>query len=284
MKADYTKIASDRVLECLAIGSVHYSRDFPRIELRFDLKGTTAGMFCRRRNKETGNETAYFRLNRALLEANLEEFLTDTIPHEVAHYITRTIWGRAVKSHGKEWQSVMTDCFKIEASRCHDMDTSVSDNRPFVYKCVCEGEQFRLTKRMHNQILSGRSRSCTTCKTKLIFSHQTERNVSLTEIPALFISTGNKKLDILNKQKIVRVVGVNKVRNLIFDNSIQSDGSLALLAKEFGLSSRDCYVHKNPNTLPGNITHAIFVNDGRMDRVKRASEALAKVGVKVRCL
>lgn len=84
---DKTKLIIARVDACLEIARSYYGLEIPRIESRFDLRGRTAGMFCWR------GKLQYFRFNKKMLEENIDEFLTQVTPHEVAHYVTRMKWG-----------------------------------------------------------------------------------------------------------------------------------------------------------------------------------------------
>jgi predicted SprT family Zn-dependent metalloprotease len=46
-------------------------------------------------------------------DKNIKQCLSDTVPHEVAHFVTQHIYGN-VSSHGIEWKSVMIKCFGIK--------------------------------------------------------------------------------------------------------------------------------------------------------------------------
>lgn len=95
----------------------------------FDLTGTTAGLADFRRN--------HVRLNAVLLMENTQLFITDTIPHEVAHLVCRNLHGAEVASHGPEWQRVMRR-FGIAPKRTHAMDTkNAVTSVVYEFKCAC---------------------------------------------------------------------------------------------------------------------------------------------------
>lgn len=107
--------------------------------------------------------------NSTLLEENLQHFIVDTVYHEVAHIISRLINPFAKSSHNPVWKYIMEEIFQLEASVHHsyNIDSVVSGNR-YKYMCMC-GKSFNLSKRMHNSILTGRNRICTSCNDILVF-------------------------------------------------------------------------------------------------------------------
>lgn len=95
---------------------------FPTIS--YALTGTTAGMAYYRHN--------LLKFNAKLLVENEQEFIENTVPHELAHLATELIYPEAHKRststgkrnpHGHQWQSIM-HTLGVEAKRCHSYDTS----------------------------------------------------------------------------------------------------------------------------------------------------------------
>ena len=88
--------------------------------VRFSLRGTTAGKAWWDRN--------LIEYSPSLLAGNVEDFLRQTVRHEVAHLGARAKWGASIKPHGKEWCSC---CWHlgIPATRCHSYDTAVVPTR-----------------------------------------------------------------------------------------------------------------------------------------------------------
>lgn len=88
--------------------------------VRFALKGGTAGKAWWREN--------LIEYNPTLLQNNVDDFLRQTVRHEVAHLGARAKWGGGIKPHGKEWCSC---CWflGIPATRCHNYDTALVPTR-----------------------------------------------------------------------------------------------------------------------------------------------------------
>ncbi len=87
----------------------------PRFDVRFGLKGTTAGMAYIGRS--------LIQYNPTLLEENEEVFLRQTVGHEVVHHAAYALHGNDIKGHGREWQSMMWKV-GLPNNRCHTYDTS----------------------------------------------------------------------------------------------------------------------------------------------------------------
>jgi SprT protein len=131
---------------------------FKLAEIRFNLKGKTAGYF-----KQLANGRSIINYNSSLLELNGNAFIERTVPHEVAHLVAYQLYGSSIKPHGAEWLSVM-QLFKADASRCHDYDmTNVATRtyRRFAYQCVCQTHY--LTSIRHNRIQGGQRYYCRKC-------------------------------------------------------------------------------------------------------------------------
>ena len=138
--------------------------EFEIPEIKFNLKGSSAGVCCMVLNKCT------LRFNPKLFEKNEENFLKYTVPHELAHYITRLLYGN-VKPHGKEWKNVM-NLFGIEDPlRCHSFDTS--DLYPWIYKCKCR--EYSISPKRHFMIVRGkRTYTCDDCHKRIEFVEKKE--------------------------------------------------------------------------------------------------------------
>ena len=76
-----------------------FNRRFKPIEVLFDLKGKTAGIYRVKRG------TRAIRYNPWILSKYFEHSLANTVPHEVAHYIADKMYGLArIRPHGDEWR------------------------------------------------------------------------------------------------------------------------------------------------------------------------------------
>lgn len=89
-------------------------------QVRFALKGGTAGKAWWQEN--------LIEYNPTLLGQNVEDFLRQTVRHEVAHLGARMKFGGGIKPHGREWASC---CWflGIPATRCHNYDISSVPSR-----------------------------------------------------------------------------------------------------------------------------------------------------------
>ena len=165
-KQDIRTEIKNAVSMSIDIANAYYGTNYPDIESRFDLKGGCAGQFVMKGGKD------YFRFNLILATENWNHFLKVTVPHEVAHYIQRKkfghydAYGRRVPPHGKQWKSIMKNCFGLRPHRCHSYDTSNarrSTRKVFEYKCKCRTFQF--TSVRHNKVKRGVVYTCQKCHT-----------------------------------------------------------------------------------------------------------------------
>ncbi|TCP93316.1 SprT protein [Cricetibacter osteomyelitidis] len=130
-----------RLTHCLQLAEQHFCRKFSMPEICYDLRGTKAGVAYLQKN--------LIKLNRTLLQENPNEFIHQTVPHELAHLIVYQVFGR-VKPHGQEWQAVMTKIFNLPADTCHQFDVESVQGQTFSYRCQCQIHQ--LSIRRHNKI------------------------------------------------------------------------------------------------------------------------------------
>jgi SprT protein len=131
-----------------------------QVSYRTDLK-KTAGL-------------AYLRLNKVefssqLLIENSESFLKSTVPHEVAHIITKILYPRSKQNHGPEWKNVMM-MLGAEPKTYHSYDISscVKEVVTYRYSCRC-GEFHHLTKRRHNNAQAGSEYLCKKTGSRIIY-------------------------------------------------------------------------------------------------------------------
>lgn len=151
----------NRLAELYCLAERHFLKRFRRPRVLFNLKGETAGQAWPERN--------LLRLNQILLEENREHYLEHTLGHEVAHLVAHRIYGKNIRPHGKEWQQMMEQVFRLPARRTHSYDVSRASQRPFEYSCNCSDKTIHLTSTRHNRILKGTVYLCTSCKSPLKF-------------------------------------------------------------------------------------------------------------------
>jgi len=218
------------------------------------------------------------------MEENLSEYLEQVIPHEVAHYITRAMWGGAPSPHGPEWRSVMRKVYGLSPDRCHQMDVSKAANRPYIYGCGC-GSQFPLSERKHISITSGAKRICKKCKGRIRFLGLAGGELAQVQpIAKLFVSSERDNLTGEQVSKILDVISGLLVKQLVVDATLENCRTARSLAIRLKLDRTSFGSHHNPQTLPAGVSHAIIFSGAAGDRQRRIADALKARGANVRYL
>jgi len=126
----------------IGIASEKHNRHFDIPKITYKTKGTCGG-------KAWGHEWR-IDFNMGLIVDNMNEYLNQVVPHEIAHLIVHAIHGTEYKrtrggmrrvSHGTRFYKVMRE-FGVDETRCHSMDTSkvkraTRKTKKFQYKCAC---------------------------------------------------------------------------------------------------------------------------------------------------
>ena len=139
-----------------------YRRNFTLPTITFGDMGKVSGMAYLQSNK--------LKFSPTLFVQNVETFLSNTVPHEVAHLVTWQVYPNSKQGHGPEWRSVMSQLGVENISRCHSYDVSTVASvlpRPFVYKCNCQSH--KLTSIIHRRITAGQKRRCKRCMTHIVY-------------------------------------------------------------------------------------------------------------------
>jgi len=157
-------------LDFIQRASRYYDRQFKAIPVLFDLTGRAAGMYCVKAGKK------YIRYNPYLFSKYYNDSLSDTIPHEVAHYISDELYGlRSIRPHGAEWKSVM-QLFGVAAKATGNYDLSgipTRQHKRINYYCGCDTYQF--TTKRHNQVIRGIANyACRKCGEVLVILPDSE--------------------------------------------------------------------------------------------------------------
>lgn len=142
--------------------AARFGIDLPAPEVRFDLRGKSAGMVIFRPNHQT-----LIRYNRTLLDENGDAFIQRTVPHEVAHLVARELFGPDIKPHGSEWREIMA-FFGADSSRCHNFAVPQQGRRRmryFPYRCGCQEHQLSAIR--HHRSLAGVNYLCRRCGSAL---------------------------------------------------------------------------------------------------------------------
>lgn len=112
-------IAAKRVAFCWAKAVKAYpmlaAKPVPSVRIRKALK-TTAGL------AHYSDHMVDF--SASLMWEHQEHFLKDTIPHEVAHLVTRLVYPDVKGHHNAKWYDIMRNVYGIKATRCHDLTNS----------------------------------------------------------------------------------------------------------------------------------------------------------------
>jgi SprT protein len=102
-------------------------------------------------------------INLEVAELNLDKYLQNVIPHEIAHVvcIRKPALG---KVHDRGWKRV---CIALggDGTRCHDMEVNYVGGN-FLYRGTC-GTEITVSKRMHNIIQRGGVRTVRGTRGKL---------------------------------------------------------------------------------------------------------------------
>lgn len=107
-------------------------------------------------------------LNWPLLKANEQDFMVDTIPHEIAH-LFQDILAPAERTHGPIWQKLMRR-MGLNPERTHSCDTTEArrDKQLFTYVCACK--KHYVSKIIHNKIQRYRQiRRCKLCHKSIAY-------------------------------------------------------------------------------------------------------------------
>lgn len=150
--------ACNRIKHFVDMGNSVFNTDmdFDNIRVRFDKRGTTAGtaLYINELDMELD-------FNVGLMVDNWDEFMNDTIPHEVAHLFKNHMYGtdrkgRMQSPHGYYWQQIMRR-LGVDPSRCHSMDVSkvAMPKTKHIYKCSCCQEELVISQVRHNKMRRG---------------------------------------------------------------------------------------------------------------------------------
>ncbi|MCU1716241.1 SprT family zinc-dependent metalloprotease [Pseudomonas sp. 5P_3.1_Bac2] len=151
-----------RVEECYLQAEAFFKQPFPRPQVCFKLRGQKAGVAHLSENK--------LRFNLQLYRANLDDFLRQTVAHEVAHMVAHHLFGPRIQPHGEEWQLIMRGVYELPPHRCHSYAVERRQVSRFIYRCACEPGEFPFSAQRHALVAKGRRYYCRRCKATLSFT------------------------------------------------------------------------------------------------------------------
>ena len=151
-----------RVEACYQQAEAFFKRSFARPTVSFKLRGQKAGVAHLTEN--------LLRFNPQLYQENREDFLRQTVPHEVAHLVAHQLFGLRIQPHGEEWQLIMRGVYELPSSRCHTYAVKRRQVSRFIYRCQCPDGEFPFSAQRHALVAKGRRYLCRRCRATLNFS------------------------------------------------------------------------------------------------------------------
>lgn len=124
-----------RVEDCFLLAESFFKRSFKRPVVSLKLRGQKAGVAHLHEN--------LLRFNPQLYRENAEDFLKQTVAHEVAHLIAHQLFGDRIQPHGEEWQLIMRGVYELPPNRCHTYEVQRRSVTRYIYRCPCAQSDFR---------------------------------------------------------------------------------------------------------------------------------------------
>lgn len=158
-------LLQERVEECFQIAESYFQRHFERPDISLQLRGQKAGVAHITENR--------LRFNPTLYTENHAHFLKHTVAHEVAHLITYAVYGKKIRAHGPQWQSVMQQVYALPANRCHSYAVRSTLKKHYLYTCKClQREPFALSAQRHARVKKGMHYLCKACDARLVYLNE----------------------------------------------------------------------------------------------------------------
>ena len=158
---------NQRIEACYQLAEAFFKRPFKRPNVSLTLRGQSAGMAHLQENK--------LRFNPQLYRNNTEDFLRQTVAHEVAHLVAHQMFGSRIQPHGEEWQLIMRGVYELPPHRCHSYEVERRKVNRFIYRCSCVDGEFPFSAQRHALVAKGRRYYCRRCKVTLTFSGEQRR-------------------------------------------------------------------------------------------------------------
>jgi len=154
-----------RVETCYQQAEEFFKRPFKRPVVSLKLRGQKAGVAHLHEN--------LLRFNPQLYRENSEDFLRQTVAHEVAHLVAHQLFGETIQPHGEEWQLIMRGVYELPPNRCHNYEVKRRTTIRYIYRCPCANSDFPFSAQRHLLVRKGRRYLCRRCRETLVFSGET---------------------------------------------------------------------------------------------------------------
>lgn len=151
-----------RVEACYQLAETFFRKRFARPEVSLKLRGQKAGVAHIQENK--------LRFNAQLYRDNPDDFLRQTVAHEVAHLIAYAQFGARIQPHGAEWQLIMQGVYGLPPLRCHTYAIQRRRCTRYIYRCQCVEHEFPFSSRRHALVQRGQRYICRRCRAPLTFN------------------------------------------------------------------------------------------------------------------
>lgn len=153
-----------RVLECMEIVRAKFRlTEFQNPSVHFDVSGTKGGF------AKYQDWSIHFNLD--LAKNNMEQYLNQTVPHEVAHLVDFKKYGGW--GHKRTWKAIMIHVFGLKPDRCHSMDVSEVKTRKYdtyIYTCNCPSLEHKIKTNLHKKMsVLGKNYRCGRCMNRISF-------------------------------------------------------------------------------------------------------------------
>jgi len=146
------------IQDCLDIEVEKYDHRASFPQVKYDLKGHTAGQAFLHHNK--------IRLNLHLLEKYQDKYIQRTVVHEMGHLIASRVF--KARGHGHVWKRVMR-ALGGPTSRCHSYETKAA-RKTTKHECHCDrcGYSYQLGTVRVNRIKRGSKYTHPGCGGKVV--------------------------------------------------------------------------------------------------------------------
>jgi len=239
------KIVHAAAVACLKKAQELYNVDMSQVQIRFDLKGTAAGIAAMEYINGK-SRLAYVRFNTTMINGSgFEHVLNDTVPHEVAHLVG--FMTCRDNGHGTFWRNA---CIALGGSgqTHHNEEVVYAKGKTYEYTCT-QGTQHRFSEQRHKKIQRGSSYSLRkggdvnkTCSYEVVGISgnpvKTTKQVepikpTAAKKPLPTKATAKQSLAALIREAILRCKRMEFARDIAVDYGVEDLGMARALARTY---------------------------------------------------